>query len=174
MAASPAYNLSMLFERTANWDFGEVTMTHRMLRILALTDGKTSIAEICQTLDLTYDALFADLQKLHDDWTGANRDIIETRNGALVASSMMMRHEPGHHTIVTYTSKTNGFSWVRSNVIDLGGVGHHAGVTEATIEQLDDVRVQTQQGMVPISNFVTRTAQPRTGSSSSRHGMVPL
>jgi len=25
-----------------------------------------------------------DLQKLHDEWTGANRDIIETRNGNMV------------------------------------------------------------------------------------------
>jgi hypothetical protein len=80
-------------------------------------------------------------QKLHDEWTGANRDIIETKNGNIIISSMMMRHNPGHHTVVTYTSKTNGLNWVRSNVIDLGGVGHHSGVTEATIEQLHDGRV---------------------------------
>ena len=36
-------------------------------------------------------------------------------------------------------------------------------VGDRTIAQLDDVRVQTQQGMVPISNFVKRTAVPRTG-----------
>jgi len=82
-----------------------------------------------------------DLQELHDDWTGANRDLIETRSGSLVASSMMMRHDPGHHTVVTYTSRTNGHNWTRSNVIDLGGVGHHSGVTEATIEQLEDGRL---------------------------------
>lgn len=82
-----------------------------------------------------------DLQKLHDEWTGANRDIIETKDGNIIFTSMMMRHNPGHHTIVTYTSKTNGFNWIRSNVIDLGGVGHHGGVTEATIEQLNDGRI---------------------------------
>jgi sialidase-1 len=80
-------------------------------------------------------------QKLHEEWTGANRDMIETKNGSIVLSSMMMRHNPGHHTVVTYTSKTNGLNWVRSNVIDLGGVGHHSGVTEATIEQLRDGRL---------------------------------
>lgn len=80
-------------------------------------------------------------QKLHDEWTGANRDIIETKDGNVIISSMMMRHNPGHHTVVTYTSKTNGLNWVRSNVIDLGGVGHHSGVTEATIEQLRDGRI---------------------------------
>src|SRR5690606_713999 len=82
-----------------------------------------------------------DLQKLHDEWTGANRDIIETRDGNIIFTSMMMRHNPGHHTVITYTSKTNGFNWIRSNVIDLGGVGHHSGVTEATIEQLNDGRI---------------------------------
>ncbi|MCK5758294.1 MAG: exo-alpha-sialidase [Clostridiales bacterium] len=82
-----------------------------------------------------------DLKKLHDDWTGANRDIIETRNGNIVLSSMMLRHNPGHHTVVTYTSKTDGFNWIRSNVIDLGGIGHHSGAIEATIEQLRDGRM---------------------------------
>jgi hypothetical protein len=80
-------------------------------------------------------------QKLHDEWTGANRDMIETKDGTVIISSMMMRHNPGHHTVVTYTSKTNGLNWIRSNVIDLGGVGHHSGVTEATIEQLRDGRI---------------------------------
>lgn len=80
-------------------------------------------------------------QKLHDEWTGATRDIIETKDGNVVISTMMMRHNPGHHTVLTYTSKTNGLSWIRSNIIDLGGVGHHSGVTEATIEQLRDGRI---------------------------------
>jgi len=80
-------------------------------------------------------------QKLHDEWTGATRDIIETKDGNVVISTMMMRHNPGHHTVLTYTSKTNGLSWVRSNIIDLGGVGHHSGVTEATIEQIRDGRI---------------------------------
>ncbi len=35
--------------------------------------------------------------------------------------------------------------------------------TFRNIEQLDHIRVQTKSGLVPISNFVTRTAQPRTG-----------
>jgi sialidase-1 len=114
----------------ANWDWqediedapGAVLPTYA---VRSLDDGRT----------------WRDLQKLHDDWTGANRDIIQTRAGNLVASSMVMRHGPGHHAVVTYTSKTNGVNWVRSNVIDLGGVGHHSGVTEATVEQLGDGRL---------------------------------
>jgi multidrug efflux pump len=32
-----------------------------------------------------------------------------------------------------------------------------------TIDQLDGIRLQTSEGMVPISNFVKRNAEPRTG-----------
>ncbi len=80
-------------------------------------------------------------QKLHDDWTGAIRDIIQLRDGTIIFTSMMMRHSPGHHSVVTYRSRDNGRTWQRSNVIDLGGIGHHGGVTEATIEQLRDGRI---------------------------------
>ncbi len=36
-------------------------------------------------------------------------------------------------------------------------------VGDRTIDQLDEIRLQTAEGMVPISNFVERDAQPRTG-----------
>ena len=79
--------------------------------------------------------------KLHDDWTGAIRDMIQTNAGSVIFTSMMMQHNPGHHAVVTYSSKNEGKNWVRSNVIDLGGIGHHSGVIEATIEQLKDGRI---------------------------------
>ncbi len=34
---------------------------------------------------------------------------------------------------------------------------------DRTIDHLDEIRVQTTEGLVPISNFVERTAKPRTG-----------
>ena len=80
-------------------------------------------------------------QKLHDDWTGAIRDAIQTRDGTIVFTSMMLRHKPGRHTVVTYASRDDGKRWTRSNVLDLGGVGHHGGVTEATIKELRDGRI---------------------------------
>jgi hypothetical protein len=80
-------------------------------------------------------------QKLHDDWTGAIRDMIQTTNGTVVFTSMMMQHNPGRHSVLTYSSPDEGKSWRRSNIIDRGGIGHHAGVTEATIEQLRDGRI---------------------------------
>ncbi len=80
-------------------------------------------------------------QKLHDDWTGAIRDMNQTAQGTVVFTSMMLRHNPGRHTVVTYASADEGATWQRSNVIDLGGVGHHGGVTEATIQPLKDGRI---------------------------------
>src|SRR5690606_13340853 len=80
-------------------------------------------------------------QKLHNEWTGAVRDMIETRNGNVIFTSMMMLHNTAHHTVLTYTSRNEGETWERSNIIDMGGIGHHGGVTESTIEQLKDGRI---------------------------------
>lgn len=80
-------------------------------------------------------------QKLHNEWTGAIRDMIETKSGNIVFTSMMMRHNPGHHTVLTYMSRNQGSTWERSNIIDLGGIGHHSGVTESTIEQKEDLSI---------------------------------
>ncbi len=80
-------------------------------------------------------------QPLHDDWTGAIRDIIQTRDGTVVFTTMKMQHNPGRHSVLTYRSTDDGRSWQPSNVIDRGGIGHHAGVTEATLEELRDGRI---------------------------------
>ena len=81
-----------------------------------------------------------DPQKLHDEWTGAIRDIIETRDGRIVFTTMKFLHDPGRHSVLTYSSDDDGATWEASNVIDLGGNGHHGGVTEATIVELRDGR----------------------------------
>jgi sialidase-1 len=113
----------------ANWNWrndifdspGAILPTYVMR---SLDDGKT----------------WQDLQKLHNDWTGMIRDIIETKNGNIIFTSMMMRHDPGRHTVLTYTSMNDGKNWIPSNVIDLGGVGNHGGVTESTLVQLNNGR----------------------------------
>jgi sialidase-1 len=93
--------------------------------VRSLDDGKT----------------WRDLQMLHEDYTGAIRDMIQTKNGTVVFTSMQLKHDPGRHTVVTYASKDSGKTWIRSNIIDLGGTGHHGGVTEATLEQLVNGRL---------------------------------
>lgn len=84
---------------------------------------------------------WTNLQKLHDDWTGAIRQMIETRKGNIVFTTMMLKHNPGHHTVLTYTSKNDGTKWTRSNILDQGGTGDHSGLMESTIIQLKDGRI---------------------------------
>jgi predicted neuraminidase len=80
-------------------------------------------------------------QKLHDDWSGCVRNILETRTGRVVFTAMKMRHNPGRHAVLTYCSDDQGKTWKTSNVIDLGGAGHHGGVSEATAIELKDGRL---------------------------------
>ncbi|MCA9051044.1 MAG: exo-alpha-sialidase [Planctomycetaceae bacterium] len=80
-------------------------------------------------------------QKLHDDWTGCVRDIIQTGDGRIIFTSMKMLHDPGRHAVLTYCSEDDGITWRPSNLIDLGGRGHHGGVTEPTLTELRDGRV---------------------------------
>lgn len=82
-----------------------------------------------------------DVAKLHDEWTGAVRDILQTSDGRIIFTSMKMQHDPGRHAVLTYSSTDDGKSWTASNLIDLGGAGHHGGVTEPTLVELKDGRI---------------------------------
>ncbi|MDG1896402.1 MAG: sialidase family protein [Fuerstiella sp.] len=82
-----------------------------------------------------------DLQKMHDDWSGAVRDMIQTKDGRIIFTAMKMRHNPGRHSVLSYSSTDNGKTWIASNLIDLGGAGHHGGVTEPTLTELPDGRI---------------------------------
>jgi hypothetical protein len=79
-----------------------------------------------------------DIQKLHDEWTGAIRDIIQTSKGRVIFTTMKMLNDPGRHTVMTYCSDDDGKTWKPSNVIDLGGAGNHGGVTEPSLVELTD------------------------------------
>jgi len=122
-----------------------------------------------------------DLQKLHDTWTGAIRDMIQTTSGNVVFTSMMLLHDPGHHSVLTYASQDDGKTWVRSNILDLGGVGHHAGATEATLVELRDGRlwklIRTNwkvfwQAFSDDSGLSWRTIGPSTIDASSAPGLL--
>lgn len=120
-------------------------------------------------------------QKLHDDWTGAIRDVIQTRGGTIVFTSMKLLHDPGRHSVVSYSSKDEGLSWRRSNTIDLGGIGHHGGATEATLEQLRDGRLwmllRTNwkvfwEAFSEDDGVSWRTIRPSTFDASSAPGLL--
>lgn len=81
------------------------------------------------------------VQKLHEEWSGAVRDIIQTKDGRIVFTAMKMLNDPGRHAVLTYSSTDDGKTWKASNLIDLGGKGHHGGVTEPTLTELEDGRL---------------------------------
>lgn len=118
---------------------------------------------------------------LHDEWTGEVRDMIRTESGKLVVSTMKLAHNPGRHTVLTYVSADNGKSWKASPVIDLGGCGHHGGVTEATIEQLKDGRIwmllrtnwgRFWQAFSEDEGLTWRRIEPSTIEASSAPGLL--
>ncbi len=84
---------------------------------------------------------WTDIQKLHDEWSGCVRDIVQTHDGRVIFTAMKMLNNPGRHSVLTYSSTDEGKTWEASNLIDLGGQGHHGGVTEPAIEELRDGRV---------------------------------
>lgn len=79
---------------------------------------------------------------MHEEWTGAVRDMIQMKNGRIVFISQYLEPNPSRHVTVTYSSDDDGRTWKRSNIIDLGGHGHHDGAIEGTMEQLKDGRVR--------------------------------
>lgn len=79
--------------------------------------------------------------KLHDEWSGCVRNMIQTQEGRVVFTAMRLLNKPGRHSVLTYSSMDEGATWKPSNVIDLGGNGHHGGATEATVIELKDGRL---------------------------------
>lgn len=82
-----------------------------------------------------------DCQRLHEAWTGAVRDMIQTRDGRIVFTTMKLCSDPGRHAVLTYSSDDDGQSWSASNLLDLGGNGHHGGISEPTLIECRDGRL---------------------------------
>lgn len=93
--------------------------------IRSLDDGKTWI----------------DRQQIFDGYCGALIDIIETSECKVVVPVQRLLSNPSRHGSCTYVSADEGKSWRRSNIIDLGGHGHHDGAMEPTLEELEDGRL---------------------------------
>ncbi len=54
---------------------------------------------------------------MHDDWSGAVRDMIQTEDGRVIFTAMKMRHDPGRHSVLTYSSTDDGKTWTEPVVI---------------------------------------------------------
>lgn len=60
------YKQEMTLCRTNQWNFGKITVTPRMLRILACVDGNASLGDIAEELSLTFKELCHEVEQLHE------------------------------------------------------------------------------------------------------------
>lgn len=82
-----------------------------------------------------------DVQRIQRGYCGAVRDIIQTKSGRIVVTAQDLSADRTRHWSLTHSSSDLGKTWTASNIIDLGGSGHHDGAIEPTVEQLRDGRV---------------------------------
>lgn len=82
-----------------------------------------------------------DRQRIFEGYCGALIDIIQTTSGHIVVPVQRLIDNPSRHGTCTYVSADDGKTWQCSNIIDLGGHGHHDGAMEATLVELEDSRL---------------------------------
>lgn len=72
---------------------------------------------------------------------GTITSMIQTRSGHVVAPVQVALSEPGRWGTYVFVSANDGLTWTRSNLIDLGGNGHHDGAIEAAVTELSAGRL---------------------------------
>jgi Neuraminidase (sialidase) len=82
-----------------------------------------------------------DAQNIQPGYCGAVRHLLQTSKGRVVLTSQNILFHPGRHATLTHSSDDDGKTWRPSNIIDLGGHGHHDGAIESTITELKDGRL---------------------------------
>ena len=97
----------------------------RVWAIRSLDEGKT----------------WTDKQMLLDGYNANFFGFIQVKSGRLVVSLEHLVTHPGHWVSCSFVSDDDGKTWQRSNLIDIGGHGHHDGATEPTLAELSDGRV---------------------------------
>ena len=85
-----------------------------------LHDAPGAVLPTCAARSLDGGRTWQDMQQLYDDWNGAIRNMIQTRNGRVIFTTMKLLHSPGRHGVLTCASDDNGRTWSESNLIDLG------------------------------------------------------
>lgn len=80
-------------------------------------------------------------QRVFEGYCGALIDIIQTGEGQVVVPIQRYLPNPGRHATCTYVSEDDGKTWKRSNIIDFGDQGHHAGAYEGTLVELGGGRL---------------------------------
>jgi len=88
---------------------------------------------------------WSDAQLVQQGYAGAVRALVQAANGHVVLATQDVLRDPARHVVTAYSSPDDGKTWTkaawidkvhgkRSNVLDLGGHGHHDGAVEPTVE----------------------------------------
>lgn len=114
-------------ERVLNWDddIGE--------------PGADARSDLWAIRSLDGGATWVDRQRLFRGVCGHPPiNMFETFNGRIVVTNQFYLRNPGRNALRVYSSSDGGKSWEVSNIIDLGGHGHHDGAFEPTFIQRRD------------------------------------
>lgn len=76
--------------------------------------------------------------KIQTGYAAAATSIIKLKSGALVLSAQNLDYQNGRHYSLSFRSEDNGKTWQASNVLDIGGQGHHDGCYEGTLIELEE------------------------------------
>jgi hypothetical protein len=74
-------------------------------------------------------------------YCGCVLQVIQMRGGRLVAPLQQMLPDPWRHVQATFVSDDEGLTWGKSNLIDIGGHGHHDGCFESVVAEIADERL---------------------------------
>ncbi len=127
-------------------------------------------------------ATWVDRQRLYRGVCGHPPiNMIETVNGRIVVTAQFYLRLPGRNVIRVYSSGDSGKCWRGSNIIDLGGHGHHDGAFEPTFVQRKDgalwmlIRTNWDRFWEAISSddgLSWRTIRPSTIEASTSPGYL--
>jgi len=82
-----------------------------------------------------------DRQRLLDGYNANFFGLIQTAAGKIVVVAEHLVSKPGRWVVCSFMSENDGQTWKQSNLIDLGGHGHHDGATEPMVAELSDGRL---------------------------------
>ncbi|NLY00170.1 MAG: exo-alpha-sialidase [Rhodopirellula sp.] len=137
--------------------------------------------EVWAVRSLDGGATWVDRQRLLDGYNPNFFGFLRTSSGRLVATVPHIVRDPGRYAACSLTSDDDGKTWRRSNLIDLGGHGHHSGAMEPTVAELSNGRllmlIRTHWGrfweaLSDDGGLAWRTIRPSPIESTSAPGYL--
>ena len=77
-----------------------------------------------------------DRQRIMEGYCGTLITAVQMARGNIVVPVQILLRDPDRHATMSYMSEDDGKTWTHSNILDLGGHGHHDGAMEATLAEL--------------------------------------